>query len=97
MAVNTSQPEIMCPGQKARYVCAAPGINVREDDITNSAMEINCKADLQYNTPTQWPQCVDKLDCSNPPIDTGVMEYDWVLADDGVTPPYSVKYVYMFF
>jgi hypothetical protein len=30
MAENTSQPEIMCPGQKARYICASPGINIRE-------------------------------------------------------------------
>ena len=49
------------------------------------------QTDQSYAVPGTWPVCVSKLDCVEPPIDDGVMEYDWS-SGTGVTPPFDVKY-----
>ena len=49
------------------------------------------QTDQSYAVPGTWPVCVSKLDCIEPPIDDGVMEYDWS-SGTGVTPPFDVKY-----
>lgn len=33
LALNSSQPVVMCLGQQARYICEAGGINIREVGI----------------------------------------------------------------
>ena len=37
---NASQPVLMCPGEKARYICAAGGINVLKTNPTKSTFEV---------------------------------------------------------
>ncbi len=84
----SNQPDLMCPGEKANYVCATSGLNVREDNPTKSTYIITCKTDQTYNIPNNWPKCVDKFDCKEPKIDSTVMTYDWT---SGVTPEFDVK------
>ena len=57
---------------------------------------MKCKDNQQYATPSTWPECVDKLDCSVPPLDNGVMTYDWDSSSIGVTPPFTVEYACKF-
>lgn len=38
MLLNSSQPDLMCPGSKARYVCNAGGVNVRE--VTKNCLKL---------------------------------------------------------
>ena len=57
---------------------------------------MKCKDNQQYATPSTWPECVDKLDCSVPPLDNGVMTYDWDSSSTGVTPPFTVEYACKF-
>ena len=53
-----------------------------------------CQDDLNYENPTTWPECVDKIDCQTPDIDTSVMSYDWdSTATDPLTPPFAIEYV----
>ena len=87
---NASQPVLMCPGEKARYICAAGGINVLKTNPTKSTFEVKCNEDQSYDEPTTWPECTDKLDCSIPPLPL-TMEYDW-LDSVGITPPFSLTY-----
>ena len=118
LADDADQPVLMCPGEKAKYVCNTDGINVRFDEPTTDEYEVACKVkkniyfpefhkkyssnsnsisrifvqtDQSYAVPGTWPVCVSKLDCIEPPIDDGVMEYDWS-SGTGVTPPFDVKY-----
>ena len=91
MKLQTEQPILMCPGEKAKYECDAGGINVRQDKPTIDTYEIACNTVQQYNEPDTWPVCVDKLDCGVPMLNENIFEFDW---DDskGVTPPFEVKY-----
>ena len=81
MINSPDQPEIMCPGSKAQYICNAGGIDVREDENDKSTYEIQCKSDLTYDIPTpdsEWPQCIDRLDCPTPDFyDTYVFKSSW--------------------
>ena len=48
------------------------------------------KPDQTFAYPNTWPVCVDKLDCSEPTIDSTVMTMDWT-EEAGMTPPFEVK------
>ena len=91
LAADDDQPPIMCPGEKALYECDASGINVRFDEPTSNTYEVSCKTDQTYAEPATWPYCVDKLDCSEPPIDDTTFVMDWT-SGSGLTPPFDVIY-----
>ncbi len=91
MEISADQPDLMCPGKKAKYDCAAGGINVLLDQPTKSSYEVTCKTDQTYHVPTTWPVCVEKLDCEEPKVDETVMSFDWT-EGSSTTPPFTVKY-----
>ena len=43
LADDADQPVLMCPGEKAKYVCNTDGINVRFDEPTTDEYEVACK------------------------------------------------------
>ena len=43
LADDADQPVLMCPGEKAKYVCNTDGINVRFDKPTTDEYEVTCK------------------------------------------------------
>ena len=90
MDVSETQPDVMCPGKKAKYECTAGGINVRSDITTLSTIEVPCKNDKTYHEPNPWPTCVDKLDCLAPSVDANEITHDWTI-DKGLTPPFAIK------
>ena len=95
MAESPDQPILMCPGSNAQYICNAGGIDVREDDNTKSSYDIQCKSDLTYAIPdsdSEWPQCVDRLDCPIPDsYDPYVFKSSWKMGDS-LTPPFTIQY-----
>ena len=42
------------------------------------------------NIPSIWPECVAYLNCTDPPLDPLVMNYDWTNAK-GTSPNITVK------
>ena len=48
LADDADQPVLMCPGEKAKYVCNTDGINVRFDEPTTDEYEVACKVKKKY-------------------------------------------------
>ena len=61
-----------------------------QDRPTTASYSVRCKPDQTFAYPNTWPVCVDKLDCSEPTIDSTVMTMDWT-EEAGMTPPFEVK------
>ena len=91
-APDSDQPILMCPGQKAQYVCNAGGIDIRQDNHDLSTFETSCQPDLTYaESSINWPQCIDRLDCPIPKYDDFVLQSSWQ-SGDSLTPPFSIDF-----
>ena len=53
--------------------------------------EVECKGDQTFKFPTQWPKCVDKLDCQTPFLDEAIMTHNWDQNSVGLTPPFDIE------
>ncbi len=64
-----------------------------QNDSSKTTYGVQCLPGATFETPSTWPQCVDKLDCPIPEIDPTLMTYDWnSSASDPLTPPFSIEY-----
>lgn len=55
---------------------------------------MKCNDNQQFDVPSEWPECVDKLDCPAPVYDNFVMDIDpdstWS-DGDSLTPPFQIE------
>ena len=96
MVIDADQPDPMCIGDKAKYVCNAGGVNVRSDLTSVDTFAVTCNVNqvFDYPPPSDWPVCVDRLDCPAPPLE-GLPEFDHTYADQ-TTPEFSIDYTCKF-
>lgn len=62
-----------------------------KDDHTKSTLDVTCMPNQEYAYPNPWPMCIDRLNCSTPPVDKLNMEYDWTTTT-GFEPEFTVEY-----
>ncbi len=63
-----------------------------QTDVTLNKLDLTCTPGTPpaFKAPTIWPICIPFLNCSDPPIDTQVMKYDWT-ASKGNSPNMTVS------
>ncbi len=71
-----------------------------QSDVTQNSTTATCSGGgttaPSFQVPSPWPTCVPYLNCSSPPIDPLVMNYDWT--DTKLTMPgLSVKFAFLLF